>query len=149
MQMGPEIPNSYYRVSVRAIITNESNEILMVNEKGLGWSTPGGGLDWGEDPVAGLHRELMEELGCDGEISPLPVMVTSFSNEKMNQHLLWLMYRVKLDANNIQATEHVSDHCFMTHDEHVRSETESDSDWVCATNYKEDLKKALNNNELE
>lgn len=32
------------------------------------WTLPGGGLEWGEHPEAGMHRELYEETGLEGEI---------------------------------------------------------------------------------
>lgn len=32
------------------------------------WSLPGGGIDFGEGVVAGLHRELQEETGLVGEV---------------------------------------------------------------------------------
>jgi ADP-ribose pyrophosphatase YjhB (NUDIX family) len=35
------------------------------------WTLPGGGLDWGEHPEAGMHRELYEEAGLAGEIRGL------------------------------------------------------------------------------
>ena len=35
------------------------------------WTLPGGGLDWGEHPEAGMHRELHEEAGLTGEIRGL------------------------------------------------------------------------------
>ena len=31
------------------------------------WTIPGGGLDFGEDPVAGMIREVREETGLDVE----------------------------------------------------------------------------------
>lgn len=35
------------------------------------WTLPGGGLDFGEGPEAGLVRELLEETGLEGVVGPL------------------------------------------------------------------------------
>jgi len=35
------------------------------------WDIPGGFLELGEDPVEGLHREMMEELGVTLEVIKL------------------------------------------------------------------------------
>lgn len=35
------------------------------------WTLPGGGLDFGEQPVEGLHRELEEETGLQGDVGEL------------------------------------------------------------------------------
>ena len=35
------------------------------------WTVPGGGLEFGEDPVAGVLRELREETGHDGTVGDL------------------------------------------------------------------------------
>ncbi len=40
------------------------------------WTLPGGGLEFGEEPEAGLIRELEEETGLEGRISG-PVRVVS------------------------------------------------------------------------
>lgn len=49
---------------VRAIIVNESNEILLVRHTYQeGWFLPGGKTDKNEDDEVSLTRELREELG--------------------------------------------------------------------------------------
>lgn len=56
-------PNTFYRVSIKALIRNDENEVLVVKEHQDKWELPGGGLDQGESVHDGLKRELLEELG--------------------------------------------------------------------------------------
>lgn len=35
------------------------------------WTLPGGGLEWGEHPEAGMHRELYEETGLTATIEKI------------------------------------------------------------------------------
>ncbi len=53
-----------YRISVKAIVKDETGRILLARERSGEWELPGGGLDHGEDPKQGLARELAEEIGC-------------------------------------------------------------------------------------
>jgi len=58
-----EIPNCFYRVSVKALILNETIDKFLISEKESGvWELPGGGLDWGASPQEDLPREIMEEM---------------------------------------------------------------------------------------
>lgn len=56
-------------IRARAIITNASNEVLLLkrvwNDGLYTWLLPGGDIDAGETIEEGLKRELMEELGID------------------------------------------------------------------------------------
>ncbi len=58
-------PNTFYRVSVKALIRNKDGKVLVLKENQDTWSLPGGGLDHGEDPKSGILRELKEELGIE------------------------------------------------------------------------------------
>jgi ADP-ribose pyrophosphatase YjhB (NUDIX family) len=88
-------PNAFYRVSLKAIIRNDQGEVLLVKEKGSGWSLPGGGMDHGETPETALARELYEEaliqapfdLQCIG-VNPRFVKAVS------SWWLLWVVYEV-------------------------------------------------------
>jgi A/G-specific adenine glycosylase len=57
-----------HREAAVALIRNDRDEILLAKRPGKGllgglWSFPGGGLDKGEAPAAGLRRSFREELG--------------------------------------------------------------------------------------
>lgn len=58
------------RHAVRALLTTPDRQILLMrvtfpDPHRVLWITPGGGLDGGEDSLAGLRRELREEVGRD------------------------------------------------------------------------------------
>ncbi len=56
-----------YRPSVAAILRNRAGRVLIGERRDTAgcWQFPQGGLDPGEDPQAGLARELREELGIE------------------------------------------------------------------------------------
>ena len=68
MQQG-KYPNTFYRVSIKALIKNDKNEVLVVKEHQDKWELPGGGLDQGESIHDCLKRELKEELDITNEFS--------------------------------------------------------------------------------
>ena len=54
-----------HRKTVRAIIKNDKNELLMVYSKWFDdYTFPGGGVKQDENEIDGLKRELKEELGA-------------------------------------------------------------------------------------
>ena len=63
MDLSP-LPECFYRVSVKALILDDTRtKFLVVQERSKKWELPGGGLDWGESPQVGLAREIYEEMG--------------------------------------------------------------------------------------
>jgi 8-oxo-dGTP pyrophosphatase MutT (NUDIX family) len=54
----------FKRRAARGIIFNEDNILLLYTERYHDFTLPGGGIDDGEDIVAGLIRELQEETGA-------------------------------------------------------------------------------------
>lgn len=62
-----EIPNAFYRVSVKALILNEEGKFLLAQEKDGSWELLGGGLNFEENPQEGLIREIAEETGLQVE----------------------------------------------------------------------------------
>lgn len=61
-----ELPNCFYRVSIKALILNETRDKFLVCKESVDyWELPGGGLDWGTTPQEDLQREIMEEMGLE------------------------------------------------------------------------------------
>jgi 8-oxo-dGTP diphosphatase len=59
-----EIKSGYYRVSIKALILDETRTKFLVAQEDNGlWGLPGGGWDWGETYDSCLKRELHEEMG--------------------------------------------------------------------------------------
>lgn len=61
--------NPTHLVSVAALVTNDDDEILLVNSPWRGWEYPGGLIEPGETFQQALHREVREEAGVEIEIT--------------------------------------------------------------------------------
>jgi ADP-ribose pyrophosphatase YjhB (NUDIX family) len=71
------------------------------------WTLPGGGLDFGEDPVDCVLRELREETGLEGRIDEL-VGIVSYVLEPSETilgdrlHVVGMLYRVTPTAGRLR-----------------------------------------------
>jgi len=69
-QQSKDFPDAFYRVSIKGMLVRDG-KLMMVDDmvgvvaksKGGEWELPGGGLDFGENFVDGLRREIKEETG--------------------------------------------------------------------------------------
>jgi len=94
-----EIPDAFYRISIKVLIKNPDNKLLVVQDTTNGtWEVPGGGLDHGETIEQTAKREIQEELGvvlteCENE----PIAIT-LGEHPNNYPTLMLYYRGKLSS---------------------------------------------------
>lgn len=59
-----DIPNGFYRVSIKALILDDTRQkFAVILEDNGWWELPGGGMDFGETPQDCMRRELKEEMG--------------------------------------------------------------------------------------
>jgi 8-oxo-dGTP diphosphatase len=57
-----KIPDNFYRTSIKALILDNKKRFLLSLEENGYWEFPGGGLDFGENSLDCLKRELKEEM---------------------------------------------------------------------------------------
>ena len=91
---------SYFNVRVYGLLINESNEVLLSDEREYGMEFtkfPGGGVELGEGLIEALKREFIEE--CSVEIEVLSHFYTTDFYEKSSfneSQVLSIYYLVKL-----------------------------------------------------
>lgn len=95
MQQQGQYPNAFYRVSTKALITNDNGEVLVVREDD-DWTLPGGGLDHGEDLMTALKRELYEEALITADFEASFLNLESFYVTSRDAMALWMIYKVKI-----------------------------------------------------
>ncbi len=86
------------RHAARAIVVKAENILLLYTERYHDYSLPGGGIDEGEDIIAGLIRELKEETGAQGISNIKPFA-------RFDEYRPWY----KSDADII----HMISHCYV------------------------------------
>lgn len=106
-------PSTFYRVSLKAVIKDSDNRVLVVKEKGSGWTLPGGGLDHGESAMQGLARELLEEVGYTDKFSAeLDTILPIYATTKQ-AWMLWVVYSVETESQDFSLGVDADDIAFM------------------------------------
>ena len=114
----PEIPNGFYRVSIKGLLLDEGRrKFAVILEDNGWWELPGGGLDWGESPEMCLKREFQEEMGLtvtDVDAFPSYYLI----GQNMKQHwTLNLVFEVKVKHLNFTTSEECQDLKFISPEE--------------------------------
>lgn len=110
-------PNTFYRVSIKAYITDEQGRVFVVRENAKNgeswWGLPGGGLDHGELPEDCLKREMQEELDVtEVEIGGI-AYTKSFYLSRKDAWLIWIVYRAKINTDKFVFSDGVTDAKFI------------------------------------
>jgi len=103
-----EIKNCFYRVSIKALVLNETRDkFLLCKEADGRWELPGGGLDWGTTPQEDLPRELMEEMGLKAKwIADNPCyFLTGESTHTPTTPIANVLYETELEHLNFTPSD--------------------------------------------
>jgi 8-oxo-dGTP diphosphatase len=94
-----------YRVSIKALITNEHGDFLLCKEDDGKWELPGGGIDHGETAEQCLHREIYEEMGLTVTyVSPTPKYFLSFQRQSGSWQCN-VIYQVQVEHLDFTASD--------------------------------------------
>lgn len=107
-------PSTFYRVSLKAVIRDNENNVL-VNKEGTSdtWNLPGGGWDHGETEHQALARELKEEVCLESEFASQPFKTAVFWLESKQAWLLWIVYNVMPENFTFSPGEHSTEVAFI------------------------------------
>ena len=114
-----EIPNCYYRVSVKALILNETRDKFLICKEETGkWELPGGGLDWGTTPQEDLPRELMEEMGlATTKVADNPCYFTTCESFNRKQPIANVLYETEVENLDFTPSEECIEIAFVDKDD--------------------------------
>lgn len=90
-------------VGVGCIVVHGGRVLLVRNKRGL-WSTPGGHLDFGEDPAAAALCETAEETGVSGRSVEF-VAITNDVLEPDGKHYITIWMRAEAEDSSLAVAD--------------------------------------------
>lgn len=100
------IPPCFYRVSVKSLILDEQNRFLLAKEPDGKWDIPGGGLEFGENPIIALRREILEELGLVLTIlETKPMYITTYNKQGTDAWMANIFYKSSLSSLDFKPSD--------------------------------------------
>lgn len=88
--------SAFYRVSVKALVLDESGRLLVAQSDTGAWEIPGGGWEHGETLEQCLVRELQEELGISVKVPNDQVAFTYVCDSKRGFKVLRLVVKLSI-----------------------------------------------------
>ena len=115
-----QLPSTYYRVSVKALIKDNQDRLLVFQDSAGNWELPGGGLEHGEDIDDCIRRELQEEIqGTVESVGTISFTYTCLNDEGSQKLCLAVPVAIaagefKLGNDDIVAAKYATHQEFAT-----------------------------------
>jgi mutator protein MutT len=99
-----------FRNAVKAFIV-KNGEVLLIRRRSNDvhkpgeWDIPGGRLGLGEDPIAGLKREVQEEVGINVDIE-MPIDIHHFTRDDGQKITMIIFWCIPLSTDIVLSEEH-------------------------------------------
>jgi len=128
-QDSPDFPNAFYRVAAKGLCVRDGKVLLVHDFTGHSdtdtrseWELPGGGLDFGENFVEGLKREVQEEMGLEVTwVADKPTYIWTTKKEE-SRGLAWywvctVIFRFEAEDLNFTPTDECREIKFFSKEE--------------------------------
>lgn len=109
-EVASRIIRPLFQVFVVAVIFDQTDRILLVKmtyQRFHPWGLPGGSLEYGESPEAGVVREVQEETGWDVQIEKF-LFVKTWSPDRVG-----LYYICQINEGEFQPSDEVSEYGYF------------------------------------
>jgi len=90
------------QISVKALIKKKGKVLMLQDEKGS-WELPGGRVEFGEDPIITMRRELKEEMSVEVRSIGNIVGVKTFMVEKsdVKKQIVLIVFSCEIGGESI------------------------------------------------
>lgn len=107
----------YFVAAVAAIIFKGDKILAMKRsqKKSAGpglWETLSGRIEWGEEPLTAVKREIQEECGLEVEVDPRPV--EAYHAQRKGEPMVLIIYRARYLSGEVVISEEHDDFAWVT-----------------------------------
>jgi 8-oxo-dGTP pyrophosphatase MutT (NUDIX family) len=119
-----QIPDCFYRISIKALVLNDEWKFLLCREDDGRWEFPGGGYEYGEiTPQECIIREIAEEMWLEvTSIEEYPSYFVTAKHAKRWYHFANVFYKTKLKNLDITRSDECEEVSFFTAEEAMKLE---------------------------